>query len=105
MLDAAFPVMAKMKGLRGTALDIFGRSDERKMERGLIAEYEAGLDKVSGRAVGREAAPGDPDRGGPAGYPRLRPHQGGLGEGRQGRRGQALEDVEGGGGGGGGAAA
>ncbi|WP_332773646.1 indolepyruvate ferredoxin oxidoreductase family protein [Phenylobacterium sp.] len=46
MLDAVFPLMARMKGLRGTALDIFGYTDERKMERGLIDEYQAGLDKV-----------------------------------------------------------
>jgi indolepyruvate ferredoxin oxidoreductase len=46
MLDAAFPLMAKMKGLRGTPLDLFGYSDERKMERGLIADYEAGLGKL-----------------------------------------------------------
>jgi indolepyruvate ferredoxin oxidoreductase len=37
----AFRLLAKMKVLRGTALDIFGRSAERKMERKLIGEYEA----------------------------------------------------------------
>ncbi|MGZ6037933.1 MAG: indolepyruvate ferredoxin oxidoreductase family protein [Phenylobacterium sp.] len=46
MLDAAFPVMAKMKGLRGSPLDIFGYTDERKMERGLIKDYEASLSKI-----------------------------------------------------------
>jgi indolepyruvate ferredoxin oxidoreductase len=35
----AFGLMAKMKGLRGGALDIFGYSAERKMERALIGEY------------------------------------------------------------------
>lgn len=46
MLETAFPIMARMKGLRGGPLDVFGRTEERKMERGLIAEYEAGLDKL-----------------------------------------------------------
>jgi indolepyruvate ferredoxin oxidoreductase len=36
----AFGVLAKFKGLRGTAFDIFGRTEERKMERRLIVEYE-----------------------------------------------------------------
>ena len=35
-----FKMMAKMKGLRGTAFDIFGYTPERKMERGLIVKYE-----------------------------------------------------------------
>ncbi len=39
----AFRVLAKMKFLRGTAFDIFGRSAERKAERKLIADYEATL--------------------------------------------------------------
>ena len=37
----AFGLLARMKGLRGTAFDLFGRSDERKAERALIAEYES----------------------------------------------------------------
>jgi len=36
---SAFKLLAKMKGLRGGALDIFGYTEERKMERALIAEY------------------------------------------------------------------
>jgi indolepyruvate ferredoxin oxidoreductase len=35
-----FGLLARMKGLRGTALDPFGRSAERRMERRLIADYE-----------------------------------------------------------------
>jgi indolepyruvate ferredoxin oxidoreductase len=46
-----FRLLAKMKGLRGTALDIFGYSAERRLERNLIAEYEndvaAVLDRLS----------------------------------------------------------
>jgi indolepyruvate ferredoxin oxidoreductase len=36
-----FGVLAKLKGLRGTAFDIFGRTAERRMERALIGEYES----------------------------------------------------------------
>ncbi len=35
----AFKLLARFKGLRGTALDPFGRTAERKMERQLIVEY------------------------------------------------------------------
>jgi len=35
-----FKVLSSMKGLRGTALDIFGYTQERKTERALIREYE-----------------------------------------------------------------
>ena len=36
----AFRILAKLKGLRGTALDIFGHTEERRIERRLIADYE-----------------------------------------------------------------
>jgi indolepyruvate ferredoxin oxidoreductase len=36
-----------MKGLRGGAFDIFGKTEERRMERGLIASYEVALDRLS----------------------------------------------------------
>jgi indolepyruvate ferredoxin oxidoreductase len=42
----AMKVLARLKGLRGTALDIFGYSAERKMERKLITDYEALMDEV-----------------------------------------------------------
>ena len=37
----AFRILAKLKILRGTALDVFGRTKERRTERRLIGEYEA----------------------------------------------------------------
>ncbi len=36
----AFKMLAKLKGLRGSKLDIFGYTKERKTERALIGEYE-----------------------------------------------------------------
>ena len=36
---SAFKVLAKLKGLRGTALDVFGLTQERQTERALIGEY------------------------------------------------------------------
>jgi len=38
-----FRSLAKLKGLRGTVLDIFGQTQERRAERRLIADYEATL--------------------------------------------------------------
>jgi indolepyruvate ferredoxin oxidoreductase len=46
MLDLVFPALAKLKGLRGTPLDIFGRTAERKMERELIADFEGQVDRL-----------------------------------------------------------
>ena len=36
-----FGVLARLRGLRGSALDVFGYTEERRSERALIAEYEA----------------------------------------------------------------
>ncbi|MCA1777448.1 MAG: indolepyruvate ferredoxin oxidoreductase family protein [Loktanella sp.] len=38
-----FPLLARLKGLRGTPFDPFGYSAERRMERALIAQYEADM--------------------------------------------------------------
>ena len=40
------PLLARMRGLRGGAWDIFGRTDERRMERQLISEYENTMAEV-----------------------------------------------------------
>ncbi|MFQ6551957.1 indolepyruvate ferredoxin oxidoreductase family protein [Aestuariibius insulae] len=45
-IEKAYPWLARLKGLRGTAFDPFGRTEERRMERDLIAEYEADLEEV-----------------------------------------------------------
>ncbi|UWR90187.1 indolepyruvate ferredoxin oxidoreductase family protein [Phaeobacter inhibens] len=42
-LERGLRLLAKFKGLRGTPLDVFGYTAERKMERALIAQYEADM--------------------------------------------------------------
>jgi indolepyruvate ferredoxin oxidoreductase len=44
-----FRVLAKLRRVRGTRLDIFARSAERRAERRLIGEYEAVVDEVVDR--------------------------------------------------------
>jgi len=46
MLDWGFPTLAKLKGLRGTPLDLFGYTEERRMERQLIRDFEAGVETL-----------------------------------------------------------
>ena len=43
---SAFKLLAGLKFLRGSPLDVFGYSAERKMERQLIADYEATIDEL-----------------------------------------------------------
>jgi indolepyruvate ferredoxin oxidoreductase len=45
-IRTAFGVLARLKGLRGTALDPFGRSEERRTERALIGEYRASIEEL-----------------------------------------------------------
>jgi len=41
-----FKVLAALKGLRGTPLDPFGRTAERRMERQLIRTYRADMERA-----------------------------------------------------------
>ena len=45
----AFQRMAGFKHLRGGALDLFGKTEERRMERALIEEYIRQLDEIAGQ--------------------------------------------------------
>ena len=45
-MRGAFGWLAKMKGLRGSAMDLFGGSTERRTERALIREYEACIEEL-----------------------------------------------------------
>jgi indolepyruvate ferredoxin oxidoreductase len=44
-----FRLLARLKGLRGTAFDVFGRTDERKSERALIRQYRDSIEQVLAR--------------------------------------------------------
>ena len=57
-----FKVLAKLKGLRATPFDVFGRTAERQMERALIGEYKQSIENLletlnhDNHAVGLEIA-------------------------------------------------
>ena len=53
---SAFKVLAKLRVLRGTAFDIFGRTAERRMERQLITDYEALIDELLPRLASHNHA-------------------------------------------------
>src|SRR6266403_1334672 len=46
---SAFRMLAKFKGLRGGALDIFGKTEERRHERQLIEDYVKLLDEIASK--------------------------------------------------------
>ena len=39
-------LLARLRGLRGTAFDVFGYSHDRRAERKLISEFEARIDEL-----------------------------------------------------------
>jgi indolepyruvate ferredoxin oxidoreductase len=45
-MRTAFRFLAPLKVLRGTALDPFGRTEERREERALIAQYRADIEAL-----------------------------------------------------------
>jgi len=51
-----FPLLARMKRLRGTPFDPFGRTAERKMERALIKQYEADMQMLLRDFGGEESS-------------------------------------------------
>ena len=46
LTDQERTLLAKLKGLRGTALDVFGYSAERRTERALIDQYRKGIEDM-----------------------------------------------------------
>jgi len=47
-MKPAFRILAMFKGLRGSALDLFGHTEERRMERQLVDEYERTIEELAG---------------------------------------------------------
>jgi indolepyruvate ferredoxin oxidoreductase len=45
-MASAFRLLTRLKGLRGTALDVFGFTEERRSERALIDSYRASIEEV-----------------------------------------------------------
>ena len=50
-----FAVLARLRGLRGTAFDLFGYTAERRMERALVVEYEATIGGALGHLTSGNA--------------------------------------------------
>jgi indolepyruvate ferredoxin oxidoreductase len=46
---AAFSVLRRFKGLRGGPFDVFGRTEERRLERRLIDDYRRDIEAAAGR--------------------------------------------------------
>lgn len=46
-----YPILARLKALRGTPLDVFGYTNERKMERALVKSYQADMAEFLQKAM------------------------------------------------------
>ncbi|MFN4350594.1 MAG: indolepyruvate ferredoxin oxidoreductase family protein [Hylemonella sp.] len=56
-MGTVFRLLARLKGLRGTAFDPFGRTEERRAERALVAEYRACIEELlAGLSAANHAA-------------------------------------------------
>jgi indolepyruvate ferredoxin oxidoreductase len=55
-LMGAFKVLARFKGLRGTPLDVFGYTHERRVERQLVRDFEARLEEILGKLTAENHA-------------------------------------------------
>ena len=73
---SAFRLLAKLKGLRGTAFDVFGRTEERRTERELIADYERTVEELLATLGPRQPRDRRRDREHPRRDPRVRPREG-----------------------------
>ena len=71
-----FGLLAKFRGLRGTAFDIFGHTAERRMERQLIADYRATIEGLLPSLGPLQPRDGGRDRFAACNDPWLRPCEG-----------------------------
>ena len=84
-----FRLSAWVRPVRGTVLDVFGYTQERRMERRLIAEYEAMLRELSTALESGQSRAGGRNRIAAVEDARFRPHQSPQRRKRQGLRGRA----------------
>ena len=79
----AFKLLARFKFLRGTVLDPFGKTDERRLERQLIDDYRASIEKALANLSEQQPGACRRARRPSRADPRLRPRQ--AGEYREGQ--------------------
>ena len=72
----AIKTLRHLKFLRGTALDVFGKTEERKMERALIEDYQRNITTIGVAAVSQQSCAGGAIRASSGAHPRLRTRQG-----------------------------